>query len=130
VAKYLKTYPEKCTGCGICMDVCSETFFKEKNPLKSAIKIEPQEGSFLMTVCNQTCRLCVDECPVQALTVNPAGVVLLNKNKCIGCLACVSVCPINAMMWYEGAHSPFKCIACGKCADACPTQALEIVEEG
>ena len=64
------------------------------------------------------------------LTVNNAGVVLLNKNKCIGCLACVSVCPINAMMWFEGGKSPFKCIACGKCADACPEQALEIVEEG
>ena len=127
--KYLKTYPDKCVGCGVCMDVCSETFFKVKDHSRSAIRIAEKAGNMMITVCNQKCRLCVDECPVQALTVSASGVVLLNKNKCVGCLACVSVCPIDAMMWMEGDTNPFKCIACGKCATACPAGALEIVEE-
>ncbi len=128
--KYLKTYPEKCIGCMQCMDVCSETFFKEKNKDKSSIKVtKKSDNSWEITVCNQKCRLCVAECPVKALSVSKQGVVLLNKKLCVGCLACVAVCPIDAMMWLEGMENPFKCVACGKCAEICPTGALEIVEE-
>ncbi|MBN1150578.1 4Fe-4S binding protein [candidate division WOR-3 bacterium] len=128
--KYLKTYPEKCLGCMQCMDICSETFFGEKNHSKSAIRVTPKEESgFDIIVCNQKCRLCVDECPVQALTVTPRGIVILNKKLCVGCLACVAVCPLQAMMWLPSVENPFKCIACGKCVEVCPVGALEIVEE-
>ena len=68
--KYLKTYPEKCVGCGTCMDVCSETFFKQKDRLLSAIQVDEKEGKFNIRVCNQKCRLCVDECPVEAITLD------------------------------------------------------------
>ncbi len=128
--KYLKTYPEKCTACGTCMSVCSNLFFKEDNPERSCIRINVNaEKKIVMTVCNQECRKCVDECPAGALTVNPKGVVMLNKNNCVGCLACVAACPINAMMWKKNDKNPFKCIACGACARQCPTKAIEIVEE-
>ncbi|MBN2364249.1 4Fe-4S binding protein [candidate division WOR-3 bacterium] len=128
--KYLKTHPDKCIGCMVCMDVCSETFFGEKDHRKSSIKITPKkEEGFEITVCNQKCRLCVDECPVKALSITSQGVVILNKKLCVGCLACVAVCPINAMMWLEGLENPFKCVACGKCAEKCPSGAIEIAEE-
>jgi anaerobic carbon-monoxide dehydrogenase iron sulfur subunit len=124
--KYLKTYPEKCTGCHTCEQVCSELYFKENNPEKSAIHILTRESSFDMQVCEQ-CQTCVGECPTQALTINAQGVVMLNKKLCIGCYACVAVCPTNTMFTHHSGINPFKCIACGACARKCPSQALEIV---
>ena len=127
--KYLKSDSEKCIGCGTCMNVCSRLYFKEENPERSAIRVFTQEGSQKIVVCNQKCRLCVQECPVQALTVAKTGVVVLNKNLCVGCLACVAVCPIGAMQYFPGEKSPFKCVACGACAKECPADALEIVAQ-
>lgn len=128
--KYLKTYPEKCTGCGTCMRICSTTFFKEDNPRRSAIRVEPDgENRWKITVCNQKCRLCVSECPVVAITVSKLGVPLISRKICVGCLACVAVCPIGAMMTDDGLENPFKCVACGACARQCPEHALEIVTE-
>lgn len=112
------------------MTVCSTTFFKEDNPEKSAIRIHPaQDGGHRITVCDQYCRKCVDECPTMAISVSKQGVVLINKSICIGCFACVAVCPVDAMMRLEGGLTPFKCIACGSCAKQCPAGALEIVTE-
>jgi ferredoxin len=126
--KYLKTYPERCNGCNICMSVCSKLYFKENNPELSCIKITALNEAFDMNVCDQ-CGTCVAECPTMALTINKKGVVMLNKNLCIGCYACVAICPTDSMRRYHGSIVPFKCIACGSCADECPEKALEIVEE-
>jgi carbon-monoxide dehydrogenase iron sulfur subunit len=124
--KYLKTFPEKCNGCNVCMSVCSKLYFKEDNPEKSAIKVTPAgEKSYALNVCNQ-CGACVPECPTLALTINKQGVVMLNKSLCINCLACVAVCPSDSMMTWKGGLSPFKCIACDACAKECPTDALKI----
>ncbi len=127
--KYLKTYEEKCTGCNTCMTVCSTLFFKEDNYEKSCIQVVKNEkGGFLLPVCDQ-CEICVAECQTLALTVNKKGVVMLNKSLCIGCYACVAICPTDTMMTYHNLIVPFKCTACGACAKECPSGALEIVEE-
>jgi anaerobic carbon-monoxide dehydrogenase iron sulfur subunit len=124
--KYLKTFPEKCNGCNVCMSVCSKLYFKEDNPEKSSIQVTPAgEKSFALNACNQ-CGACVPECPTLALTINKQGVVMLNKSLCINCLACVAVCPSASMMTWKGGLSPFKCIACDACAKECPTAALKI----
>lgn len=124
--KHLKTFPEKCNGCNVCMSVCSKLYFKEDNPEKSAIKVTPAVNkSYALNVCNQ-CGACMPECPTMALTVNKQGVVMLNKSLCINCLACVAVCPSDSMMTWKGGLSPFKCIACDACAKECPTDALKI----
>lgn len=125
--KYLKHTDEKCVGCNTCVSVCSRLYFKEENPAKSSIIIQNTgKNQFHITVCDQECRLCVDECPVQAISVSKAGVVVIDKKKCVGCLACVAVCPIGAMRYYPGQSAVFKCIACGACAKECPSNALEI----
>jgi len=127
--KYLKTYPEKCSGCKTCMLTCSKAYFKEENEDKSRIKIKSEDSNYKIIVCTQ-CGACVNECPTQALTINKQGVIMLNKKLCINCLACVAVCPENAMFYVHDDLTPFKCIACGLCVKACPNQALELVKEG
>ena len=125
--KYLKTNDEKCVGCMTCASVCSKLYAKEDNPARSRIQVlDKGNNAFHLIACDQECRKCADECPTQAITVSKAGVVLIDRKLCVGCLACVAVCPIGAMRFYPGEKNPFKCIACGACAKACPKEALEI----
>jgi carbon-monoxide dehydrogenase iron sulfur subunit len=130
VIKYLKTDDAKCVGCMTCTAVCSTLYYKEDNPAKSRIQVNGAgKGAFHLIACDQECRKCVQECPTQALTVSKTGVVQMNKSLCVGCLACVAVCPIEAMRFYPGDKNPFKCIACGACAKKCPKEALAIAEK-
>ncbi len=127
--KFLKKHEERCTGCGTCMRTCSTTFFKTDDPGRSCISINPSQQGFAISVCDQRCRLCIAECPVQAITVSAQGTVLVNRKICVGCLACVAVCPIGAMKHQPPDAGPFKCIACGACARKCPENAIEIAVE-
>ena len=142
--KYLKTDDSKCVGCMTCAAVCSTMYFKEDNPAKSSIQVNPVSAplavagqsasampgaAFHLVACDQECRKCVAECPTQAISVAKTGVVLIDKRLCVGCLACVAVCPIGAMRFYPGGKHPFKCIACGACARKCPKAALAVAEK-
>jgi anaerobic carbon-monoxide dehydrogenase iron sulfur subunit len=130
VIKYLRTQDERCVGCMTCASACSKQYFKEDNPAKSRIQVfKLGEASYTLRACDQECRKCAAECPTQAISIAKTGVVLIDKRLCVGCLACVAVCPIGAMRYYPGDALPFKCIACGTCARACPTKALEIAEK-
>jgi anaerobic carbon-monoxide dehydrogenase iron sulfur subunit len=125
--KYLKTIDEKCVGCMSCASACSLMYFKEDNPAKSRIQVNGMgKNSFHLIACDQECRKCVQECPTQAISVAKTGVVMIDKSLCVGCLACVAVCPIEAMRYYPGDRHPFKCIACGACAKKCPKEAIVI----
>ena len=126
--KILKFHPEKCNGCLECEKACSQIHFKTREGGdKSAIRIIKEKNSYRMHVCDQR-GLCLDMCPVGALTRRKNGVVWLDRNVCIGCQACVGFCPIGAMRKSDARIEPFKCISCGSCVRACPEDALELVE--
>jgi Fe-S-cluster-containing dehydrogenase component len=130
VIKYLKMDDSKCVGCMECVAACSKAYGKEDNPAKSRIQVLGLGGGrFHLVACDQECRKCVAECPVQAITISKQGVVMIDKNLCIGCLACVAVCPTGAMRYFPAEPVPFKCVACGICVKACPKGALEIAEK-
>jgi Fe-S-cluster-containing hydrogenase component 2 len=128
--KILKFYPEKCDGKRNCEKACSWIHFKSnEGGEKSAIRIvKDNHGNYQMHVCNQR-GLCLDMCPVGALSRKKNGIVWLEKSICIGCQACVGFCPIGAMRKTKDRIEPFKCISCGACVRACPHGALELVEE-
>ena len=99
--KYLKMDDQKCVGCMSCATACSLAYAKEDNPAKSRIQVLGLgSGHFHLVACDQECRLCVAECPMQAITVTKQGVVMIDKKLCVGCLACVAVCPTEAMRFY------------------------------
>jgi len=128
VIKYLAVNDEKCVGCMTCTTVCSTLYFKDNNPAKSRIQVQEEgKGGYHLVVCDQECMACVRECPSKAIHRAKSGALIIDEKKCVGCLACVAVCPIGAMRWYPGHPVSFKCVACGACAKACPKQALEIL---
>jgi len=55
----------------------------------------------------------------------------IDKNKCIYCGACVSVCPVMANILKETfiEHDAEKCINCANCVKACPMKAIKLVEK-
>jgi iron only hydrogenase large subunit-like protein len=52
--------------------------------------------------------------------------IKVDENKCIGCIACMKVCPTKAIrLRHKKAHVNFaKCIDCGGCLRVCPTNAI------
>jgi carbon-monoxide dehydrogenase iron sulfur subunit len=65
--------------------------------------------------------------------MSPEGVILVEKNHCIGCLMCFIACPFGAIEEIRGtmgACSVSKCDLCTAidrepaCVAACPTKAL------
>lgn len=50
----------------------------------------------------------------------------VDKNVCVGCGACVGVCPVDAISLVNGVAviDPKKCINCGACAATCPVGAI------
>lgn len=128
--KVLAARPELCTVCGVCEQVCAETFFKVSARSRSAIRITalpgPEPGA-LIEFCNQ-CGECIAVCPTQALFRAKNGAVRLRKQDCTSCLACVGFCPTLTFYVAEEEVAPFKCIACANCVAPCPTGALYMAE--
>jgi len=53
--------------------------------------------------------------------------IVFDKEKCVDCGVCVSVCPTKAISVNEKFEIKFnedKCIACEACVDACPFKAI------
>ena len=54
---------------------------------------------------------------------------MVDKNKCIGCGACVGMCPVGAISFDSNGLAeidPAKCIKCGSCEATCPVEAIKI----
>ncbi|MEW6624260.1 MAG: mercury methylation ferredoxin HgcB [Bacillota bacterium] len=67
----LKLTPEKCTGCGMCLNVCPhDVFFLNGR----TIQIKDKDN------CME-CGACVKNCPFEALSVNPG----------VGCAAAILI---------------------------------------
>ncbi|MGL5655441.1 MAG: RnfABCDGE type electron transport complex subunit B [Fusobacteriaceae bacterium] len=97
--------------------------------------------------CNYSCigkGDCAVVCPVNAITVNENGLVVIDEVKCVSCGKCVSQCPkkVLAMLPQKkrvtvkcsslekgpAAKKACKvaCIACGMCEKACPVNAIKV----
>jgi len=130
----------RCVGCNACVIAC-----KTENALAEGTSrdwvITETAGTFPSLSqeirserCNQCSRPpCVDSCPTRASHIGEAGVVLVSRNKCTGCKACIGACPYNARYVHPDGFVD-KCTFCfhrtktgalPACVEVCPTQALK-----
>lgn len=60
--------------------------------------------------------------------ISPRAEKLYTRKKCIGCGACVDVCPTGALTLTEAGIVTDRslCRTCGRCAEVCPTLAMEM----
>ena len=71
-------------------------------------------------------------CPLRcSWCQNPEGMpsaqqVWWEARSCIGCLACVEACPVDALQASDGGirRDWARCTACGACVEACPARAM------
>ena len=118
----------ECMACLECVRACSEAFYKEFHQDYSAIQIVAKGTGAKPMTCIQ-CGKCMKACEHGAITQNAkTGVYMINKKLCVGCGACVAVCPMKVMV-HKPENPVSKCIACGICVKACPMEVLEIVEK-
>ena len=79
---------------------------------------------------------CVKVCPTKAHAKHPelGGLVLIDRNKCIGCGMCAAACPYHAPVLDKKAGKMTKCDACVDriskgglpvCVEACTQRALD-----
>ena len=54
---------------------------------------------------------------------------VVSSGKCVGCGACVTVCPYGCLRWVEGRPDLYEeCKSCGSCARVCPQYDFSISE--
>jgi len=126
---YLDVDAMKCTGCRVCLTVCSLYHFKEVNPKKAALAVDakfPKPGHYEVRVCNQ-CGTCASVCPVEAISEKD-GVYIIDADKCTGCGECVKACPTQVMFLHEDSPVPIKCDLCKECIPLCGTKVLSLKE--
>ncbi|MDR0913167.1 MAG: 4Fe-4S binding protein [Methanobrevibacter sp.] len=98
---------ENCVYCGQCVSVCpteaiklKEEFFKSEG---NEIYLQRRDINGLRNgkcqinneIC-QSCGVCKNSCPVDALTMENDELSVDNE-KCISCRECESICPVNAI---------------------------------
>jgi len=97
---------------------------------------EISQAFFVPKLCNHcSTPACVQVCPVGATYQTADGVVLVDRNWCIGCGYCIMGCPYGVRFFHPVEHVADKCTFCyhriknGKntaCAQACPFGARRI----
>jgi Fe-S-cluster-containing hydrogenase component 2 len=96
--KFVFGDPEVCTGCMICVNVCSMRYSKVIGPRWSrvrAVRIEP--GLDFPLFCrNCEDAPCIAACPNNAISRTSKGIVIVNNKKCTGSGECVKACPYYA----------------------------------
>ena len=128
-----------CLGCHLCEYNCAFANSGCDDMVKALkgkdiyprIKVEGDDKITYAVSCRHcTDPICVRSCISGALSKSEDGMVSIDKNKCIGCLTCVLVCPYGAISQDEtGAIQ--KCELCLKnscgspaCVAGCPNNAI------
>ncbi len=94
---------------------------------------EPLRSFFVPKLCNHCDNPpCVQVCPVGATFKSVDGVILVDKQYCIGCRYCIQACPYGARFLDPRTKTADKCTFCyhritkdllPACVEICPTQA-------
>lgn len=117
----------ECAACRTCEAACAEAYYKCSDISLAALKVRYTEP-VTISVCTQ-CGKCAAVCPMEAITQNKLGVYMIDRKKCVGCLACMDICPNNIIVKEHDTVYATKCTACGICVKACPKNVLEVVSE-
>lgn len=120
---------EQCTGCGLCMVVCSAHKLG-RFTRKACINVESYYNEKQLVIKGDTCDLCLkcsQTCPTGALQTS-SGFLSCDENLCTECGQCLDACPKNIIRLGKD-NKPVVCDLCkGKpqCIDWCPRRALSI----
>ena len=134
--KTIRVTPSRCLGCLNCELACASRDWGRYFPCGSKINLVfLKKGGQVPVACFQ-CETapCLAVCRTGALSRSArTGVIASDPAKCVGCRACVAVCPFGNIAWSEAGRRVEKCDQCGgepRCVAVCPSGALAYAEEG
>lgn len=142
--KKVSVREDVCIGCGICRVYCQAEHSQSKDMIKAFKKESPRplpvirverEGELSFAV---KCRHCAEPwCTYCCLTGamgrdRVAGIVDVDRDKCIGCWTCIVACPCGALIRDRRGEVVAKCDLCPEqdvpvCVANCPNEALLLV---
>jgi len=118
---------KRCVGCNACATICKAENGTPPGVLRSKV-LRKETGTFpnvrrvsLPVLCMH-CENppCVDVCPSGATYKREDGIVVVDKEVCIGCRACMTACPYEARYFvdHEGGYfgpelTPFEAVKYG-----------------
>jgi len=123
-----------CSGCETCQLMCSLQKTGAFNPKKSRIKVVSLAVGITIPVTCQQCEdpWCQRACPEKAIAPHKKlNLVVVNEEKCTGCMACVSACPFGIMLYDPENKKAIKCDLCDgnpACVQYCPNKVLTLAD--
>ena len=137
---------EWCLGCHLCEYECAFANSGETDMVRALkgktihprIRVEDGDGIHFAVNCRH-CEgaICVKSCIAGALSKDGEGMVVIDKNKCVGCYTCVTVCPFGAIMPDGEGKAAQKCMLCTdngreepNCVKFCPNNAIVFEDRG
>jgi anaerobic dimethyl sulfoxide reductase subunit B (iron-sulfur subunit) len=133
---------EKCLKCWSCEVSCKQWHGTKAGSVKLRRVREVTSGSFpevkrtfLSLSCLHCAKApCAAACPTGAISKRiEDGIVVVDRQKCIGCRTCLDVCPFGVPQYGEDG-TMVKCDMCLErlghgqrpvCVETCPTRALQ-----
>jgi len=136
----------RCIGCHGCEVHCKTNKGLQVGPILCEISHTPPKkiaGVVRTEFIFQTCHhceepLCVTVCPSDAMVKREDSIVYIDQEKCIGCMACKTVCPWEIPEYNPETKTAVKCDLCMErldtglkpaCVTKCTTHALELVRQ-
>jgi Fe-S-cluster-containing dehydrogenase component len=125
---------DKCDGCKVCMDACSQHV---DHPGISVIFAENINNVSTAITCMHCADApCAKSCPAEAIKIRNNGIVLApSEVLCVACNNCVIACPFGVMQLRVEDKLAVKCDTCSYrleagelplCISACPSKAISL----
>ena len=121
-----------CMGCHACEVACKQEHRLGVGP--RLIRVVEDAPDFIPIYCHHCAKPpCKEVCPVEAISRNEQGIVIIDNDLCIGCRECIEACPFGAMQFEESQEVAVKCDLCidrlvdnlqPACMSVCPTECI------
>lgn len=123
---------KNCMGCHACEIACKQEHELGMGP--RLVRVIEQSPEFIPIYCHHCVEAsCKEICPVDAISRNEQGIVLINNDLCTGCKECIEACPFRAMQFDDNKGIAVKCDLCierladnkkPSCVTVCPTRCI------
>ena len=125
-------FKKDCMGCHACEIACKQEHGLGVGP--RLVRVIEHSPDFTPVYCHHCAKApCLESCPVDAISKDPRGIVLIDNALCIGCKECMEACPFGAMQFDEDSEIAVKCDMCvdrlnnnerPACSEVCATRCI------
>jgi ferredoxin len=145
---------DKCVKCDICAETCPVNAVKiieSNSDVNEGVKFRVKDVKVPhrtlklkeIHVDQERCpecesKICTKFCPTSAITIED-GEAVIETEKCVGCGACVTVCPETAIELERDLGPVIKtkellvdqeaCVQCQVCEEQCPMEAIKLEDD-